>query len=98
MVILPLRWLQSFEASVLALMVFGLMVIGTAIVMWLAVSVFTTASKFKLVIETQGNDIEHMMGGLTSFSRISRWAALALWFFSIYLALILGYAFLQGGN
>ena len=47
--------------------------------MTVAALLFDSATKLKLVVDTEGNDIERLMEGLRQLSKVALWGGRGLW-------------------
>lgn len=73
----------------------GLDTLGTVfavlVVLWLATSLFEAASKFQLVVDTEGSDIEHLMEGLRLFERFFSHGSRVMWALTLFVVVLFGY-------
>lgn len=63
----------------------GMLLVTGAVTMVLAATLTRAASSFQLVIDTEGNDIEHALSGLDHFTSAFRVGGVAFWALSVIL-------------
>jgi len=54
--------------------------------LWLASSLLEAASKFQLIVDTEGSDIEHLMDGLMLFERFFTHGSRVMWVIILFAA------------
>jgi hypothetical protein len=59
------------------------LILGTAILMTVSALLYSSSTKFQLVIDTEGNDIEHLMNGLEKLNSVFRWGSRGLWLIAV---------------
>lgn len=96
--VLCLRMVLLYQSSPKAIALLLVLAIGVATSMYILGSLSKATKEIKLVIDTEGHDIEHVMKGVKNFSLVFAKSSVTLWVFSaLMVGSLLILVVLQGG-